>query len=417
MRLLQEYLKAAIDVFELLLFFIGVYYTLVGLFSFFGTPVKRRRGSADGDNIEKNKFAIIVPAHNEEKALPGLLRSLYSSEYPKELYRVYVISDNCGDGTAEIARKHGATVVERFDGSSLGKNRALSYAFEYLQREKNNYDCYVVVDADNAVDVNFLDELNEAFRSGSEVVQGYVDSKNPYENWLSAAYSMWYWIENRIRQTACHNLGLGCKLSGTGFAFKKEVLDAVPWTCESLAEDLEYTVLLSLSGIKIDYAKYAVVYDEKPARFKNSVMQRLRWCKGIVDVQGRYGFKLLKKRKLCAWLNLYAESLSLICYAFFLIIGMLAAISNISGLSFACCELWTNPISAFTLNLYLFGNLLIVICGLIIDKKMNKLTFANLFGFILYILSWIPIGIIGFFRHNNKNWYHTKHSGSFYEPD
>lgn len=292
MRLLQEYLKATIDVFELLLFFIGVYYTLVGLFSFFGAPVKKRREFANVDYSVKNKFAIIVPAHNEAKVLPGLLRSIYRSEYPKELYRVYVIADNCSDGAAEIARKHGAFVVERFDSENIGKNHALSYAFEYLQKEKNDYDCYVVIDADNIIDVNFLNELNEAFRSGSEVVQGYVDSKNPYENWLSAAYSMWHWIENRVRQTAYHNLGLGCKLSGTGFALKKEVLDAVPWTCESLAEDLEYTVLLNLSGIKIDYAKYAVVYDEKPARFKSSVMQRLRWCKGIVDVQGRYGFNL-----------------------------------------------------------------------------------------------------------------------------
>lgn len=55
----------------------------------------------------KNKFAMVIPAHNEEMVLGELLDNLKILKYPKELYDIYVIADNCTDRTADIAREHG----------------------------------------------------------------------------------------------------------------------------------------------------------------------------------------------------------------------------------------------------------------------------------------------------------------------
>ena len=65
----------------------------------------------------QSRFAVLVPAHNEEKHLPRLLQSLAGLEYPRDLYDVHVVADNCTDDTADIARASGAYVLARQVGA------------------------------------------------------------------------------------------------------------------------------------------------------------------------------------------------------------------------------------------------------------------------------------------------------------
>src|SRR5205814_4374084 len=53
----------------------------------------------------QRRFAILVPAHNEEVVIGRLLRSLAAVDYQR--FDVCVVADNCDDATAEIARGHG----------------------------------------------------------------------------------------------------------------------------------------------------------------------------------------------------------------------------------------------------------------------------------------------------------------------
>ena len=47
---------------------------------------------------------MILPAHNESAVIGNLIESLQALDYPKELYDIYVIADNCTDNTAQIAK-------------------------------------------------------------------------------------------------------------------------------------------------------------------------------------------------------------------------------------------------------------------------------------------------------------------------
>ena len=64
---------------------------------------------------KQNRFMAIIPAHNEESVIKNLVESLNKQNYPKELFDIYVIADNCTDATAQIAKTAGAIVYERFD--------------------------------------------------------------------------------------------------------------------------------------------------------------------------------------------------------------------------------------------------------------------------------------------------------------
>ncbi len=52
---------------------------------------------------------------------------------------------------------------------------------------------------------------------GYKVVQGYLDSKNPEDTWITGSYSIAFWSCNRMFQLARYNLGLSSQLGGTGF--------------------------------------------------------------------------------------------------------------------------------------------------------------------------------------------------------
>ena len=64
-----------------------------------------------------------------------LIDSIHKQDYPSDLYTIFVVADNCTDDTAEIARKKGAIVYERFDDVHKTKG----FALEFLV---NNIDFY-----------------------------------------------------------------------------------------------------------------------------------------------------------------------------------------------------------------------------------------------------------------------------------
>ena len=76
---------------------------------------------------KENRFMAIIPAHNEAAVVANLIESLKNQNYPKNLYDIYVIADNCTDNTAEVARNAGAIVYERFDESKKTKGYALQW--------------------------------------------------------------------------------------------------------------------------------------------------------------------------------------------------------------------------------------------------------------------------------------------------
>src|SRR4051794_27226743 len=73
------------------------------------------------------RFAIMIPAHNEELLIGSLLASVRDLAYPSELYDVHVVADNCPDATADIVRGAGAQVHERHDRAAPGKANAINW--------------------------------------------------------------------------------------------------------------------------------------------------------------------------------------------------------------------------------------------------------------------------------------------------
>lgn len=226
---------------------------------------------------KKHKFIIALPANNEETVIGNLIKSLKMQDYDKDLFDIYVIADNCTDNTAKIARENGAIVYERFDETKKTKGYALNWFLSKMKVKKDDYDALLVFDADNIVDKNFLNVMNKKLCQGEVLVQGYRDIKNPTDTWVSGGYAIFYWTMNRLYHLARYNMGLSPLINGTAFMVKWDMLIDEGWNTKTLTEDIEFALINISKGVKLGWAKDAIVYDEQPLTFKQSWKQRERW--------------------------------------------------------------------------------------------------------------------------------------------
>ena len=451
-----NYIFTITAVFQIFVFAITCYYLILGLFGLFR---KKNKKVCE----PKNKFALLIAAHNEEVVIGSLIESMLQLDYPKELYDVFVIADNCTDNTAKIAGQYGVNVCERFSEDKRGKGYALEWMFDKLFKMEKKYDAVAIFDADNLVHKNFLKEMNAKMQEGYKVVQGYIDSKNPNDSWIAASYSIAFWTQNRMFQLARENVGFSNQIGGTGFVVETETLKELGWGATCLTEDLEFTCKLVLNNEKVGWAHDAIIYDEKPLKLGQSWTQRKRWMQGFSDVASRYFFKLLKKSIVERKFYIFDCALYVLQPFVTLLLGISAVLtllqSNTKGLNifiinylfsdvgfkaFAVLQFLITPLilavdkkvskgflammCLYSSNVFIvpyltnnmenwlmmiavtlgYNLLFLVMTGLFLGKK-NLILFFRFLLYGLYTLTWIPITIQGILNKNNKEWSHTKH--------
>lgn len=381
-------------------FFVAAYayqvvYLFVGLFKKPGTP----------QAVWHHRIAVLICARNEEAVISQLLASIRQQTYPAEYVDTYVAADNCTDSTADVARKAGACVYERFNRERVGKGYALEFLLECMERDDRIYDAYLILDADNLLDEHYIEEMNKMLSGGHRIITSYRNSKNYDSNWISAGYSLWFLRESRYLNQARMSLGTSCAVSGTGFMVCRDIIERNGgWKHFLLTEDIEFTVDSILHGEKVAYCKDAVLYDEQPVTFAQSWCQRTRWAKGNLQVFEKYGRALgrrLDREHSFACFDMLmtimpAVILSLICCAVNAASVLLAAAAESVYLEKIIAE------AGFALgNVYLTLFLMGFITVLTEWKKIQCGTVKKIlysFTFPVFMLTYIPITAFAIFR-------------------
>ena len=106
-------------------------------------------------------MSVVIPAMNEARSLPAVLREL-----PETVGQVVVVDGHSVDGTAEIAleTRPDAVVV---DQPQWGKGDALRTGFAICRG-----DAIVMLDADGSMSPQEIPRRSEALRSGAELSKG-----------------------------------------------------------------------------------------------------------------------------------------------------------------------------------------------------------------------------------------------------
>lgn len=274
-------------------------FTLIGFLLsyqvFLGLLAFRARRVTNLEAETRRKFAIIVPAHNEEKMISKTIYSLFGLVYPKKLYDLIVVADNCTDKTARIARNLGATVLERRDETRRGKGYALRWAMDQLLSSDHDYDALIVVDSDSLVSGNYLEVMNHYLERGSEVIQSSDLVLPRPDTWSIETTRIGFLLYNHVKPLGRKVLGFNMGLRGNGMCFSTDLVRRIPWQSWALTEDLEYGLILMLRGVKIDFAPEAHVWAQMPVNASNAESQRTRWEFGRFEMVRNYATGFLKK--------------------------------------------------------------------------------------------------------------------------
>lgn len=262
------------------LFLGGLFYLLVSLRGLPPAP-------PPGAGPRRRRFALLLPAHDEEGVVGLAVQSLARQDYPRELFDIFVVADHCSDGTAAAAAAAGAQVLEHSGpGLKPGKGRALAWATDRIF-ERGAYDAFCYFDADSLAHPGFVAAMDAALEAGAEAVQGRQLAKN--ENCLLAlTLAAGHIVTNRFFQQPKQALGLSATLHGKGMCFTAAVARRHRWDETCLTEDLEMQMRLIRHGVRIHWAGAAVVYDEEPETLSQYLVRTIRWTRGSLDTARRH---------------------------------------------------------------------------------------------------------------------------------
>ena len=252
-------------------------------------PRQRRPESGAPDT----RFAILVPAHDEEAGIGQTLKSFETLDYPSDLFSVHVVADNCSDDTAEVVRRSPWTVHERSAPDDTGKGPALNWLLDRILASKEPFDAIAIVDADTTVDANFLRAMDEQVRTGVAAAQGFYSVRDPELSPVSSFRFAALACRHHLRPLGRNRLGGSSGLYGNGMMFTRSLFDGRRWTGH-LVEDAELQNELLLDGHLVTYVPDAVVWAEMPQTLDQATSQNQRWERGRIEMAQRYVPLLLR---------------------------------------------------------------------------------------------------------------------------
>ena len=337
-----------------------------------------QRLTEPAESSDKTRFAILIPAHNEELLLPGLLASLNALDYPMERFDIHVVADNCSDRTAAVAQNGGAQVHTRSDEQTLGKGPALQWLLNRIWSSGKSYDGYVILDADSIVSPNFLTVMSAHLGRGERVIQAFYGVRDPGQSWSSSLRYVALAVLHYLRPMGRMALGGSAGLKGNGMVFTSETLQAHDWSA-SITEDIELHMQLILHGERVSFAPQASVLAEMPNNLANAKSQHIRWECGRMEAGRRYAPLLLQRSWHCArrgdWpgaflaidamLEFVIPPLSIL-FSLSLVFGftslLLAAIARLSKPNGFDGATWLGPAN-ITLSVFILGALIDISAG------------------------------------------------------
>ena len=402
-QLFKTAMVAFANLAQALLFLTGVFYLLLSLRGFF----RGRRPAADGT---MRRFAVILPAYNEEKVIRFSIESLRKLAYPADKFDIFLVADHCTDETADLARSTGVTVLEHSGPDrKSGKGRALKWACEQILA-MNKYDAFCYFDADSLAHPGFLEVMNDHLAGGEEAVQGRQLAKNT-ESWLAKILAAGHIVSNRFFQQPKYALGLSATLHGKGMCFSSRLAAQYPWDETCLTEDIEMQMRLIRYGERITWAEDAIVYDEEPDTIQQYIRRTVRWTRGSLDTARRHLAGLWYRA--FAYRDAKAFEGAVYCTQVYRlgVVAVTAALMYYTKDSFnlfiwlfqqvACARLTVKALSVFPLVLY-------PAAALLLERAPLDICVAYFFQPLLGIFR-VPIFLAGIFR-SRTAWGRTEHT-------
>ena len=244
-----------------------------------------------------NRIAVVIPAHNEEDVIFDTVKDIYNQTYPREFYDIYVIADNCTDRTEALAKEAGAHVFVHTDPDP--KHHMVGFALEYGLKEllkidaKKHYDYMIRLDADNHINKEFFSLMNDAYNSGAKIARPYESATNMTQSGFTKACGLYYIFDSRCSSRVRERFHLDAHVNGPGSLTDFDIIRRIGgYDTVTMCEDTEFNFKRMFEKIKPHYVEDAVVYEDLPSTFKDTLIRNKRLGAGNTRLLIRYTPKL-----------------------------------------------------------------------------------------------------------------------------
>ncbi len=237
------------------------------------------------------KFAILIPARNESKVVINIINALKNQTYPKKYFDVWFITEKEEDETNAIAKENHYFYFVRDELTEKRKTKgfALQECIRHFKKNNMLYDAYMIFDADNVMDKDYLEKMNDLRQTGVEVGVGYRNFTNINQNWLTCGSAILFTYMNSFTSKNRTVLFKKAIIAGTGYYVNADIIDeAGGWIFTGLTEDTEFTTYCEYHNINMMYYPHINFYDEQSPKYMTNHNQHIRWVWGFIEKRRRF---------------------------------------------------------------------------------------------------------------------------------
>lgn len=225
---------------------------------------------------QQNRFVIIIPACQQDDVIEQTVVSVLGQAYPQRMFDVTVISDHQKEMTNMRLAQYPITLLTP-DFEESSKAKSLQYAVLNLPEFKI-YDIVLILDADNIVEQDFLQKVNDAFEvAATRAIQTHRISRNR-DTAAARMDAIFEEINNAIFRRGHISVGLSAAIAGSGTAYDFNWFKTNIMKAKTAGEDKEMEALLLRQEIYIDYFDNIYVYAEKKRSTRKLNEQRGSWA-------------------------------------------------------------------------------------------------------------------------------------------
>ena len=235
------------------------------------------------------RFLVLIPAYNEERVIDRCLQAI--EECRRERDSVLVVADRCTDGTAEIARSFGATVLERRPDEEPGRAAARQAGLELARGME--WDAVVMLDADSVIEPGFFGSCERALAAGAPAVQARSESRGGGGLGAEASLAA-FALQGITLPRGRDRLGLSVRLRGTGMALRRDIALAHTFRAPA-SEDLVFTLDLLLDGVHCAHVESAHLHSDGAPDWGTFGGQKVRYEAGRISAARAYVGPLLAR--------------------------------------------------------------------------------------------------------------------------
>lgn len=377
---------------------------------------------------KRRKLAVLIPARDESKVIGTLFSSITMQTYDN--FDVNVIVKSADDPTIALAKQLGHNVFiipeQRCKGDALD-----GYFHAIGEDHWNDYDAYVIVDADAVLDPRFVEELNNALEQNRQVyvsrkfIKNNLSNDKHARNIFSNCNALAYPINDEWGNLYRMKKGVPLNFCGQGMMVRTDVITQLGgWPYRTLTEDYEMKLDSLLKGFTSAFIPEAIIYTEEVITHKDCWTRRLRWLMGYQQCDRKYKKALRKKhhQKKLPFFAWYDNFFALVPPILFIVASLLISICGFAlSIFYATVQnpLWIKALWALALMplliLYLIEFIFTCFTLVVYREALTELSIgekiAVMFFNPIFSFEYFPIFIHAFFSllfKKNLAWIPTK---------